>query len=95
METHRLQGHTPFDPRCLECVRGKSTFHHRRRKDDVAECELQADFAYLSSKGEMTDEEVDRCFKVLVLVELSSNCTCFVLVDQDLQSTRSSVAQWL
>ncbi len=61
----------------------------------MAECEIQADFAYLSSKGEMTDEEVDRCFKVLVLVELSSNCTCFVLVDQDLQSTRSSVAQWL
>ena len=46
-----MQGHTPFDPRCLECVRGKSTFHHRRRKDDVAECELQADFAYLSSKS--------------------------------------------
>ena len=43
----------------------------------------------------MTDEEVDRCFKVLVLVEMSSNCTCFVLVDQDLQSTRSSIAQWL
>ena len=95
LEVHRLQGHTPFDPRCLECVRGKSTFHHRRRQDGIAECELQADFAYLSSKGEMTDEEVDRCFKVLVLVEMSSNCTCFISVDQDLQSTRNSIAQWL
>ena len=42
LEAHRLQGHTPFDPRCVECVRGKSTFHYRRKKDGIAECELQA-----------------------------------------------------
>ena len=52
-------------------------------------------FAYLSAKGELTEEEIDRCFKVLVLFELSSNCTSFILVDQDLQSNRSNIVQWL
>ena len=44
----------------------------------MTECELQADFAYLSSRGEFTDEEVDNCVKVLVKTEMSSNCVGYV-----------------
>ena len=93
LRQHRLQGHVPFDPRCLECAKGRTTFQHRRRKENLLESELQADFAYLSNRGEVT-EEVDRCFKILVLSELASNCVGYVLVT-DLTSARNSLIHWL
>ena len=92
---HRLQGHTPHDPRCIECARGHTVFAHRRRSQSGVECELQADFCYLSSRGEFTDDEVDECFKVLVLVEMASNSVGFILVTRDLQQTRAEIAKWL
>ena len=92
---HRLQGHTPYDPRCVECARGMTTFAHRRRREGALECELQADFAYLSTRGELTDVEVDNCFKVLVLAEMASNGVAYVLVKGDLSSTRNEIAKWL
>ena len=92
---HRLQGHTPFDPRCVECARGMTAFAHRRRREGALECELQADFAYLSTRGELTDVEVDNCFKVLVLAEMASNGVANVLVKGDLTSTRTEIAKWL
>ena len=92
---HRLQGHTPHDPRCIECARGHTVFAHRRRSQSGVECELQADFCYLSSRGEFTDDEVDECFKVLVLVEMASNSVGFILVTRDLQQTRTEIAKWL
>ena len=96
LQRHRLQGHVPHHPGCLQCARGRSVFQHRRRKEGVTECELQADFAYLSSRGEFTEEEVDNCFKVLVMTEMSSNCVGYVLVDNnDLTSARSQIVKWL
>ena len=95
LRQHRLQGHTPYDPRCLECAKGKTTFQHRRRKENLLECELQADFAFISSRGELTDDEVDHCYKVLVLSELSSNCVGYVLVTHDLPSTRNNLVKWI
>ena len=92
---HRLQGHTPYDPRCVECARGMTTFAHRRRREGALECELQADFAYLSTRGEMTDVEVDNCFKVLVLAEMASNGVAYIIVKGDLTSTRTEIAKWL
>ena len=41
----RLQGHKPYDPRCIECARGRRTFAHRRQREGTLEYELQADFA--------------------------------------------------
>ena len=92
---HRLQGHTPHDPRCIECARGHTVFQHRRRAPDGVQCELQADFCFLSSKGEFTEEEIDECFKVLVLVEMASNAVAYILVSKDLPQTRSEIAKWL
>ena len=92
---HRLQGHTPYDPRCVECARGMTTFAHRGRREGALECELQADFAYLSTRGELTDVEVDNCFKVLVLAEMASNGVAYVLVKGDLSSTRNEISKWL
>ena len=43
---HRMQGHTPFDPRCTVCAIAKSTFHHRRRQGSALGTEIQADFAF-------------------------------------------------
>ena len=95
LQRHRLQGHVPHDPRCLQCARGRTVFQHRRRKEGITECELQADFAYLSSRGEFTAEEVDSCFKVLVVTEMSSNCVGYVLGHNDLTSVRSQIVKWL
>ena len=61
----------------------------------MSESELQADFAFISSRGELTDDEVDHCYKVLVLSELSSNCVGYVLVTSDLVSVRSNLVKWL
>ena len=72
-----------------------TTFAHRRRREGALECELQADFAYLSTRGELTDVEVDTCFKVLVLAEMASNGVAYVLVKGDLTSTRTEIAKWL
>ena len=52
LQQHRLQGHVPHHPNCLQCAKGRSTFAHRRRKGEVTECELQCDFACTSPKGE-------------------------------------------
>ena len=95
LRQHRLQGHVPYDPRCLECSRGRTTFQHRRRKENLLESELQADFAFISSRGELTDDEVDHCYKVLVLSELSSNCVGYLLVTSDLVAVRSNLVKWL
>ena len=95
LRQHRLQGHVPYDPRCLECTKGKTTFQHRRRKENLLESELQADFAFISSRGELTDDEVDHCYKVLVLSELSSNCVGYILVTSDLTSVRTNLVKWL
>ena len=69
LERHRLQGHVPYDPRCTICARGKSTFHHRRRKEGSLETEVQADFAFLTTRGEVVDEESEDTIKILVLTE--------------------------
>ena len=44
LEAHRMQGHVPYDPRCIICARGKSTFQHRRRREGTLETEVHADF---------------------------------------------------
>ena len=88
-------GHTPHDPRCVQCAKGRRVFQHRRRKEGVTECELQADFAFLSVRGEFTEEEVDTCFKVLVMTEMSSNCVGYVVVNNDLASVRVQIVKWL
>ena len=51
LEAHRMQGHVPYDPRCIICARGKSTFQHRRRREGALETEVQADFGFLNHKG--------------------------------------------
>ena len=73
LETHRMQGHVLYDPRCTICARGKSTFQHRRRREGALETEVQADFGFLTTRGEMVDDEADGTIKVLVLTELSTN----------------------
>ena len=40
LETHRMQGHVPYDPRCTICARGKSTFQHHRRREGTLETEV-------------------------------------------------------
>ena len=96
LEQHRLQGHDPFDPRCVICARSKSVFQHRRRKDQLLESELQADFGFVTpQRGEIVNSEDEGIFKVLVLTELSSNWTGYVLVGTDLAVVRKQIGKWL
>ena len=67
LERHRLQGHTPYDPRCVVCARAKAVFQHRRRRDSMLEAEVQADFGFVTERGEMIDHEQPGVHKILIL----------------------------
>ena len=71
----RRQGHIPFNPNCLECAKGRSVFQHRRDKGDRKEVSIQADFAFLSMKGEVVADELPGSVKILVLTEMTSRCS--------------------
>ena len=95
LETHRMQGHVPYDPRCTICARGKSTFQHRRRREGALETEAQADFGFLTTRGEMVDDVADGTIKVLVLTELSTNCVGYVVTGQETRSVKNQICKWL
>ena len=95
LETHRMQGHVPFDPRCTICARGKSTFQHRRRREGALETEVRADFGFLTTRGELVEDEADGTIKVLVLTELSTNCVGYVIVGQETRSVKNQICKWL
>ena len=95
LQKHRMQGHVPFDPRCTLCARGKSVFHHRRRRANMLETEVQADFAFLTTRGEVVSEDAPGTIKVLVLTELSSGCIGYVVVESDVSKVRAQICRWL
>jgi len=95
LEQHRAQGHAPHNPHCLECGRGRSTYMHRRRKDNLIETELQADFCFLSQNGELSELETAGAVKILVLGELVSNCVAYIVVTENEASVRREIVAWL
>ena len=75
---------------------GKSTFHHRRRKEGSLETEVQADFAFLMTRGEVVNEESENTIKILVLTELATNCIGFVVTTAtDARKVKGQVCKWL
>ena len=97
LEMHRRQGHFPHHPACTDCARGRGVFAHRRRKKDLVECELQADFCFLSRRGEIVedDDSPDRNMKILVMTEMLSGCVAFIIVTDKKEQVQSQVCQWL
>ena len=95
LEQHRNQGHVPHNPHCVECARGRGTHQHRRRDGDTIETELQADFAFLSQTGEISDVEKQGAVKVLVLTECQSNAVGYVVVGDDISHARSLILKWI
>ena len=95
LEQHRNQGHVPHNPHCVECARGRGTHQHRRRDGDTIETELQADFAFLSQTGEISDVEKQGAVKVLVLTECQSNAVGYVVVGDDISHVRSLILKWI
>ena len=84
----------PYDPRCTICARGKSTFQHRRRREGALETEVQADFGFLTTCGELVEDETDGTIKILALTELSTNCVGYVVVGQEARSVKSLIQKW-
>ena len=96
LQQHRLQGHVPFDRRCIVCQRGKAVFQHRRRKDGQFEAEVQADFGYVTKRGEVSlAESEEGIFKVLILTELSTNAVGYVVIHDDMKWNRVQVVKWM
>ena len=60
LEMHRKQGHFPHHPQCPECARVRSVFRHRRKAQDAIECEVQADFCFITRRGELNEEDHGR-----------------------------------
>ena len=95
LEAHRNQGHTPHNPNCIECARGRTTFKHRRRSGDVIESEVQADFGFISQHGEVSETESPGAIKVLVMSEMVSNAIAYVVVSEDVNKVRAQITKWL
>ena len=95
LEQHKAQGHTPHNPHCLECACGRSTYMHRRRKDDLIETELQADFCFLSQNGELSELETGGAVNILVLTELMSNCVAYIVVTENEANVGREIVAWL
>ena len=95
LEAHRNQGHTPHNPNCLECARGRTTFKHRRRARDFIESEVQADFGFISQHGEVSETESPGAIKILVMTEMVSNAIAYVVVGEDTNKVRAQITKWL
>ena len=97
LEMHRRQGHFPHHPACTECARGRGVFAHRRRKKDSVECELQADFCFLSRRGEIveSDDAHERNMKILVITDMLSGCIAFIVVTDRRDQVQTQVCSWL
>ena len=97
LEVHRRQGHFPHHPACTECARGRGVFSHRRRKKESVECEIQADFCFLSRESEIVedDDAPGRNMKILVMTEMLSGCVAFIIVTDRKEQVQSQICQWL
>ena len=97
LEVHRRQGHFPHHPACTECARGRGVFSYRRRKKENVECEIQADFCFLSSESEIVedDDAPGRSMKILVMTEMLSGCVAFLIVTDGKEQVQSQICQWL
>jgi hypothetical protein len=56
---------------------------------------VQADFGFLTTRGELVEDEADGTIKVLVLTELSTNCVGYVIVGQETRSVKNQICKWL
>ena len=97
LEVHRRQGHFPHHPACTECARGRGVFSRRRRKKENVECEIQADFCFLSRESEIVedDDAPGRSMKILVMTEMLSGCVAFIIVTDRKEQVQSQICQWL
>ena len=96
LENHRLQGHTPHHPGCIECARGRGVFKHKRRTDQGLQCEVQADFCFVTSTGEvLRDDQGLNNVKLLVLIEMVSGAVGYVVVGKNLKHAQKSITDWL
>lgn len=64
---------------------------HRRRRDNLIETELQADFCFLSQNGELSELEAGGAVKILVLTELMSNCVAYIVVTENEANVRREI----
>ena len=51
LQKHRMNGHQPYDPRCIDCSACRGVYQHRKRESGILNVELQADFCFLSECG--------------------------------------------
>ena len=96
LENHRMQGHIPHHPQCVQCARGHSTFQRRRRTGKGLQTELQADFCFLKKEGEtLLFSEKEGNVKVLVIVELGTNAIGYVVMNESKNEVYALINQWL
>ena len=90
LEVHRRRGHFPHHPAC-------GVFSYRRRKKENVECEIQADFCFLSRQSEIVedDDAPGRSMKILVMTEMLSGCLAFIIVTDRKEQVQSQICQWL
>ena len=60
------------------------------------ECEVQADFCFLSRTGEVVEGDLrNKNMKILVLTELLSGCVGYVLMCDNRRRVNGDIERWL
>ena len=89
LQKHRMNGHQPYDPRCIDCNACRGVYQHRKRERGCLNVELQADFCFISETGDFVDGSTGKqVTKVLVLTELQSSCVGYVVCGDNVWKTR-------
>ena len=74
LTTHRLRGHTPFEPTCLHCQKARGVHQHRRKTESGLQTEIQADYFFIDAEGHLSTERAAGSIKCLALKECFSSC---------------------
>ena len=96
LTTHRLRGHTPFEPTCLHCQKARGVHQHRRKTESGLQTEIQADYFFIDAEGHLSTERAAGSIKCLALKECFSSCVgCVVIDGVDLVAARRCLIHWL
>ena len=81
---HRMRGHVPFNPFCMQCLKAKAVKQHRRRRTRQEVASLVADFLFIGPAKR----------KALVIVEVVTHMLACAPVHENVDRTRALLKQW-
>ena len=88
-EKHRMRGHFPYDPTCVQCQQSRGVHRHPRQRQKPLEPRIFADFFDIAHENQRQEH------KFLALVEVASGMIGAVPCSTDRRATNAVLAHWL